>query len=182
MNVFVLNTGRCGSTSFAKVCEHIDNYTAGHETLVHEVGPARFAYPDQHIEADNRLSWMLGSLGRHFDDDGTLYVHLTRNPEEVVSSFLHRWDSPFRSSAIRAFGHGIVIRAADWSERERLEVCRSYVETITHNIEDFLRDRPSMVIDIADLSTRFADFADRIDATYDVDAAASEMATHHNAR
>ena len=56
MNVFVLCTGRCGSTTFACACRHIENYTAAHESRSHLAGPERFAYPEDHIEVDNRLS------------------------------------------------------------------------------------------------------------------------------
>lgn len=31
MNVFVLCTGRCGATTFHRACEHIENYSAGHD-------------------------------------------------------------------------------------------------------------------------------------------------------
>ena len=62
MNIFILNTGRCGSTTFIKACEHIKNYTCAHESLLTEIGAQRFNYPQDHIEADNRLSWLLGRL------------------------------------------------------------------------------------------------------------------------
>ena len=32
MNVFILNTGRCGSRTFARACAHITNYTSAHES------------------------------------------------------------------------------------------------------------------------------------------------------
>ena len=32
MRVFVLCTGRSGSTTFVRACQHIDNYTASHES------------------------------------------------------------------------------------------------------------------------------------------------------
>jgi ferritin-like protein len=51
--------------TFIRACQHITNYTAGHETRSTLLGEARVAYPDQHIEADNRLSWMLGKLGKN---------------------------------------------------------------------------------------------------------------------
>lgn len=49
MRAFVLCTGRCGSVTFIKACAHIDNFSAGHETLASEVGTRRFAYPDDHV-------------------------------------------------------------------------------------------------------------------------------------
>ena len=81
-NVFVLCTGRCGSTTLVEACGHLSNWTSGHETRTHLLGPARLAYPDGHIEADNRLSWLLGRLDEAFGDRAA-YVHLTRDPEAV---------------------------------------------------------------------------------------------------
>ena len=95
-NVFVLCTGRCGSTTFARACQHLSNFTVGHESRVDLIGPDRLAYPQAHIEVDNRLSWMLGRLGAAFDDDETLWVHLIRDEEETARSFVKR------------FGRGII--------------------------------------------------------------------------
>jgi hypothetical protein len=58
VNVFVLGRGRCGSTTFIRAYKHISNFTSGHETRARLLGEARLNYPDHHIEADNRLSWM----------------------------------------------------------------------------------------------------------------------------
>ncbi|MEJ1383421.1 MAG: hypothetical protein RPV21_03475, partial [Candidatus Sedimenticola sp. (ex Thyasira tokunagai)] len=62
MNIFILNTGRCGSTTFIEACRHITNYSAAHESRIQLIGDRRLAYPQNHIEADNRLSWLLGRL------------------------------------------------------------------------------------------------------------------------
>ena len=64
MNVFVLTTGRSGSLTFAEACRHITNFSCGHETRVGLIGAERLAYPDQHIEVDNRLAWFTGRLER----------------------------------------------------------------------------------------------------------------------
>ena len=64
MNVFILSTGRSGSQTFARACAHVSNYTSAHESRSGLLGDAHFDYPDNHIESDNRLSWMLGRLDR----------------------------------------------------------------------------------------------------------------------
>ena len=98
MNVFVLCTGRCGSMTFKRACAHMTNYAVAHESHRHrhnpELGPAqRIAnYPENHIEIDNRLSWMLGLLDKEYGDHA-FYVHLIRNREETARSFLNRWHS-----------------------------------------------------------------------------------------
>jgi len=78
LNVFVLCAGRCGSVTFIEVAKHVCNYIAGHETRTALNGHARFAYPVGHIEADNRLSWLLGRLDDRYGDEA-FYVHLQRD-------------------------------------------------------------------------------------------------------
>lgn len=178
--VFVLSTGRCGSTTFTRACDHLTNYTAGHETRSRRLGDARFAYPARHIESDNRLSWHLGSLGARFDDAQVLYVHLHRDREAVAQSFLKRWDSTFRPSMISAFGHGIVQRSKDWPESRRISVCRFYVDTVTANIQEFLRNRAHLRVDTDQPQRDFHPFLDRIGAEGDLDAAMGEWQVRHN--
>ena len=60
MNMFVLNTGRCGSTAFVEACKHIMNFSSAYESRAGRIGHDRFAYPENHIEADSQLSWFLG--------------------------------------------------------------------------------------------------------------------------
>lgn len=179
-NVFVLGTGRCGTVTLAKACEHISGFSTGHETRARQIGDARFDYPSDHIEVDNRLSWFLGGLGRRFDDDSTLYVHLVRDRSAVVESFERRWDSPFRASIIRAFGHGIVSRSTDWSLDERREVCGFYVDTINQNVAEFVAGRQSIELQLELLDEQFVPFAERIGGRVDADAALAELRVHHN--
>ena len=63
-NVFVLCTGRCGSTSFERACRHATNWTSGHETRSHLLGADRLAYPDRHIEADKSHAAAIQALGQ----------------------------------------------------------------------------------------------------------------------
>lgn len=185
MRVFVLNTGRCGSVTSIKACEHLTNYTAGHETRTGALGDSRLDYPDQHVEADNRLSWFLGDLGLRFVDD-PLYVHLRRDPEQVAQSFLRRWRSlnsnPARTSVLRAFAHGLLIHPEEWQEAERIDVCRYYVRTVTKNIEAFLADKSNtMTVWLEDAGTWFPTLWDRIGGEGDLDAAMAEFGVRHNA-
>lgn len=178
-NIFVLGTGRCGSVTFIRACQHLSNFTAGHETRAGYIGKERFAYPDNHIEADNRLSWFLGGLADSFSDDRTLYVHLRRDREATAASFLRRWDSTYRSSIIRAFGHGLIMRDSDWDNPRA--VCEAYVDTVTQNIDVFLRDRDATTIWLENAAEEFPLFVERIGATGDVAAAFAEWKTPHNA-
>jgi len=180
-HVFVLGTGRCGTMTFSAACTHFDNFTAAHESRTRLLGAERFDYPDHHIEVDNRLSWFLGELDRRFDDDETFYVHLTRSSDEVVESYARRWDSGFRSSIGRAFGYGIVIRGREWPPEDVESVLRFYVDTVTSNVDSFLRGRNGMTIALERLDEQFESFADRIGATGDLGAAHRELDVRHNA-
>ena len=155
-NVFVLGTGRCGTMTFSAACAHFDNFSASHESRTSLLGADRFDYPDDHIEVDNRLSWFLGELDRRFDDDETFYVHLTRSSDEVVDSYARRWDAGFRSNIGRAFGYGIVIRANEWPPEDVESVLRFYVDTVTSNVDAFLRSRNAMTIELEQLDPKFA--------------------------
>lgn len=178
MRVFVLGTGRCGTTTFAKACAHLSNYTAGHETRIAQIGESRFSYPDGHIEADNRLVWFLGSLAEHFDGTDVFYVHLRRNPEDVIRSFDGRWNGEV--SIIRAFGYDITCGSANVADADA--ITRFYIDTVTANIEDFLRDRQSMTMRLEEMPNIFPQFLNRISAKGDIDAAIKEWSIPHNAR
>ena len=167
MNVFVLCTGRCGSVSFIKACTHITNYSAGHESRVRCVGSQHFAYQPNHIEADNRLSWFLGTLDRVFGDDA-FYVHLRRNDKDTARSFLNRW----HFGIIAAFRSTIMIAPP---EADPMVVCLDYVQTVNSNIQAFLKDKSQkMEMSLESMATDFPKFWSQIGAQGDLSAALSE--------
>lgn len=174
--VFVLCTGRCGSLTFTRACEHIANWSSGHESRTSLVGPARLAYPERHIEVDNRLSWFLGRLHHRFDDERTLYVHLRRDLEATVESFMRRWGR----GIIKGYAKRIVSGATDLHEPR--EICRDYVRTVNANIEQFLDGREnSMSFRLEDASETFPEFWREIGADGDLEAAMLEWTVRHNA-
>ena len=130
MNVFILCTGRCGSYTFYKACTHITNFSCGHESRARQLGKERFKYPAQHIEIDNRLSWMLGRLDQKYGS-AAKYVHLTRNPDEVIRSYEARTDG-----VMKAYRAGIM-QGADGSAK--LHVAQDMVLTMDKNIKHFLK-------------------------------------------
>jgi len=87
MRVFVLCTGRCGSLTFARAAAHATNYTAAHESDGLRRG---LAFPDDHIEVNNRLVWFLGILAERYPQ--ARFVHLTRDPEQTARSYADRGD------------------------------------------------------------------------------------------
>jgi len=180
-NVFVLSPGRAGSMTFAHACENLTNFTSAHESLVDQIGDARFAYPDSHIEADNRLTWHLGQLAEKYDGSDVLYVHLRRDPEKIAQSFLKRWeDIQFGSAILPAFANGIVMREKPWPVERRIEVCRFYVDTVMANTEEFIRARPHMTVELEDGGATFDHFLDRIGAIGDLEATRQAWTTVQN--
>jgi hypothetical protein len=91
MNIFILSTGRCGSTTFIEACKHISNYSSAYESRIGCLGPDRLAYPDNHIEADNRISWFLGRLDKVFGRDAC-YIHLMRDVTETAKVIQKDYD------------------------------------------------------------------------------------------
>jgi hypothetical protein len=174
MNVFVLTVGRSGSLTFVRACEHITNYSAGHETRTGLLGADRLAYPDRHIEADNRLAWLLGRLDETFGDRA-LYVHLRRDPDAVAASFQRRWNKP----AMRAYRKGILLDLDP--DTDPMAVARDYVATVERNIELFLRGRPeTMDFEVEAASRDFPAFWERIGAEGDLETALAEFRVHHH--
>ncbi|WP_426031044.1 hypothetical protein [Cypionkella sp. TWP1-2-1b2] len=53
---FVLCTDRCGSKTSTRYTKRVTNFTVKHESRSHLLGANRFAYPESHIEVDNRLA------------------------------------------------------------------------------------------------------------------------------
>ena len=179
MHVFILCTGRTGSSTFIKACKHITNYSSGHETRVKRTGEARFAYPDNHIEADNRLSWFLGGLENTFGDSA-FYVHLTRDKEATVESFNRRWKN--KGSIVKAFSESILFTSTLFqSKKDKERICGFYVDTVNTNIEVFLRNKShKMTIRLEKLEKEFPKFWEAIGAEGDFQKAVRELRTRYN--
>lgn len=176
--VFVLCTGRCGSTTFARACEHAINFTAKHESRTHLLGTNRFAYPRNHIEVDNRLAWWTGKLHQQFGDR-PYYVHLKRDRASVVSSYVGRKGYGLIKAYRETMLCNLVLRKPN---TDLTEIAEDMIDTITSNIEFFLRDKTKvMTMNVETMDTDFPAFWDWIGATGDLDAAMAEWHTRHNA-
>lgn len=172
-NVFVLCTGRCGSQTFSRACEHFTNYTAGHETRSNVLGPHRLAYPDSHIEVDNRLSWMLGRLEQKFGDNA-LYVHLTRDASKVAASYDKRWN--LKHGIVESYNRAIMMQPVNNDD-----AASDMIETVTANIEAFLANKSHVIkIDIDAPQQEFRRFVEIIRAEGDIEAAVAEFSVRHN--
>jgi len=171
MHVFVLCTGRCGSTTFERACRHCVNYTSAHESGRRT--KYSLQYPDWHIEIDNRLAWFLGRLHELYPR--AYYVHLLRKAADVSRSYAARGaaeDTKILHGFIRAIKQGR--HAGLPAEARRL------VATLDANIRHFLRDKPHMVINIESAADSFPAFWKRIAAEGDLAAARAELVERYN--
>ena len=179
MNVFVLCTGRSGSTSFIKACQHITNYSSSHESLTDRFLNERFEFPENHIEADNRLSWQLGQLDEKYGKNA-FYIHLKRDKLAVAGSYKKRFLLP--KSIIYAYANGIKKRPPEILNKvESLLVSLDYVETVNSNIKFFLKDKPRQItIDLYNIKKEFEQFWYEIQAEGDLELALKEFDKKHN--
>jgi len=176
MNVFILNTGRCGSHTFVKACQHISNFSSAHESRAKLIGEERFNYPDMHIEADNRLSWLLGRLDKQYGNNA-LYVHLKRNTNDTAESFVKR----YHFGIISAYRKGILKGLQD-ETASALSVSLDYCHTVNSNIGLFLKDKTNKIgFDLENARQDFKRFWDFVGAEGDIDAALLEFSTYYNA-
>lgn len=175
MNVFILNTGRCGSTTFIMACEHITNFTSAHESRCDRLGEDRLAYPENHIEADNRLSWFLGRLDNHYGDKA-IYVHLMRNSHDTASSYAKRL---FPGGIIPAYRKGILQHLPD--DISDMSVSLDYYDTVNSNIEHFLKDKTrKMEFNLENAKEDFKKFWELVGAEGDLEAALAEFDIPYN--
>ncbi|VAW70706.1 hypothetical protein MNBD_GAMMA10-2609 [hydrothermal vent metagenome] len=175
MNIFILNTGRCGSTSFIKACGHIKNYTSAHESLAGFTGKDRLAYPLNHIEADNRLSWFLGRLDQKYANNA-FYVHLSRNKQQTIESFSKREDF----GIIKAYREGILL--GDRKPQSAMQIAEDYIDTVETNITLFLKDKTNkMNFNLENAQSDFEIFWDKISAKGDKQRALKEWNINYNA-
>jgi hypothetical protein len=176
MNVFVLNTGRCGSTSFIMACSHIKNFTCAHESRTALLGEDRFDYPENHIEADNRLSWLLGRLDKTYGDNA-FYIHLKRNEEDTARSYVRR----FSSGIMKAYRRGGILMGL-LGESDQMAVALDYCHTVNSNIELFLKDKTrKMEINLENINHDFIAFWNFIGAEGELDAALAEFNNRYHA-
>jgi len=175
MNVFILNTGRCGSSTFIKACEHITNYSAAHESRSTLVGTQKLLYPTQHIEADNRLSWVLGRLEQQYGNQA-IYIHLSRNKQQTIESFSKRAGY----GIMKAYKEGLLLGGeADQSNKQ---IAEDYIDTVESNIEFFLKDKTNkMNFSLDNAKQDFEVFWKFISAEGNMQAALGEWDISYNA-
>ncbi len=179
MNVFILCTGRCGSMSISRACSELSGYTSGHETKISSLGKERVNFPNNHIEADNRLAWFLGRLDEKYGDDA-FYVHMTRDVHETANSYNRRWFHV--GSIVRTFTEGILTKPFQTiSSDERYAFSEDYCTTVNENIIHFLKDKnKKCVVRLEHLEADFIAFLDQLGYTENRQNALIALKQKHN--
>lgn len=174
MNVFILGTGRCGTTTFIQACQHINNYTASHESRSCFTGEQRLDYAGNHIEADNRLSWFLGRLDEKYENNA-FYVHLTRALDDTVASFSKRESF----GIMKAYKEGLLLGGQE--KQSAKDISLDYINTVNANIRCFLKDKKNvMSFTLENALVDYEIFWNMIDAKGDLQAGLREWAVLYN--
>lgn len=174
MKVLVLTTGRTGSMSLYRACQHIKNYTTGHDSKAGLLAAERTMVADQHIEIDTRFAWMLGRLAL-LDKGDVHYVHLTRATEDIAQSYNLRWAN--RKGIMRGYCEGILERDKAPGD---LAIARDLVETTEDNIKAFLVGRPHSTLRLETIGNDLAALFDKIRADVQAEDAMAEFRKRHN--
>lgn len=132
MNVFIVSPGRTATTTLAEALSKLQGFTASHESRVRKLGEDRVAYPNFHIECDNRLSWFLPRLTEKYScSEDAILVCVYRDREKVALSYNKRWP---KINMMKSYSQGILMRPLS---ENCLDVCRDYVENVYEHIEFF---------------------------------------------
>jgi hypothetical protein len=71
--------------------------------------------------------------------------------------------------------------AYQWTDVERRTACEQYVDTVTENIEAFIKDKNHCRVSIEDAPAWLPEVWKRSGATGDLEAAMHELRVRHNA-
>ncbi len=161
--------------TFIQACKHISNFSSSHESRCGLLAEARLDYPENHIEAGNRLSWFLGRLDKQYGNSA-FYVHLKRNVNDTATSFVRR----YAIGIINAYRKSVYMGLSNTASP--MTVSLDYCETINSNIELFLKDKTGkMEFNLENARVDFQTFWRLIGAEGDVGASLREFATTYNA-
>jgi hypothetical protein len=141
------------------------------------VGETRLSYPENHIEADNRLSWYLGRLEKTYGDSA-FYVHLFRRDTMMTAMSCSKRTYP--GTIIKAYKEGILLHCP--KNTDVVDLSLDYCDTVMSNIELFLNTKSNwMNFILEDAKNNFREFWDRIGAEGDFEAAIAEFDIKYNA-
>lgn len=165
-------TGRCGTKTWARACSHLVSHTSGHESHGGRVN-GYLDFPDDHIEVDPHLSWMLARLVTRYPD--AVFVHLWREEEEVVASWKgrgirrHRGAAPLVDVIYQVRSASLGPDAYDQALRE---LYRSVVARCDWILS---RQRRFLSVNIHEAREAWPTFCDMVGAVGDLREASAEL-------
>jgi len=172
MRVFVTGTGRCGSVSFAHACTFISNYSVAHESpcgLLH--------YPDNHIEVNPQLRYVIKPLAEQFPD--AKWVHLVRDRDACADSLAAlnggKWMQHFNDLCPTVMPNSNPTLRAK-RVYEHLATC------IDVMIERFVKPENRRRIDLDHIGDQWPQFLQWIGAEGDLQASINSWSTPRNTR
>lgn len=186
--VFVVGTGRCGTTSFYNACKHINNYSCSFEKFTRTPGYVKMI-PDDHIVIDNRLSFHLGSINEYFGNRRFYFVWLRRNRKAVAESFAKRFDNSYGiiSMHYRSIMQRYKSDPNKLDHKTKLIIANDYIEMVENNIKLFLISAMSnfnednlQIIEIENINLEFPLFCKNIKAKVDINLAMREFTKMYN--
>ena len=131
MNVFFISPGRTATTTFANACKCVEGYTSLHESQVQLLGDKRIAYPENHLEFDNRLVFFLADLTQKFAANRGVLVIVHRDHHEVASSYNRRWS---KINIMKSWSQGVHLRELS---QNTYEVALDYVQYCYRQLDYF---------------------------------------------
>jgi len=176
-NIFVISTGRTATTAFARAAACLPGYTSAHESRSMQPFASRLNYPDNHIEADNRLLFYLPQLENRYGNSA-YYVLLKRDPSLIASSYAKRWH--LTVSIVRAWTHGVrMIPRVRTAEIE--QCCHDFVSYADSTLSLFLsRQKNVMEFYVSDATNEFIRFSQWIGIDKPPQSALKVWDSRHN--
>lgn len=175
MRVFVVGTGRCGTSTFYQACKHITNYTVGHET---KKGPSKIGdweFPDNHIEISSNLTIALPHLIRTYPE--AKFVRLKRNKQDCIKSLAE------------CVPESMVMFAKQWWYLYDIDLISLDYLKVASTFYDWCEELYQMVLpigslfyDIEKMEQNFAKFCLTIEATGKLADGTSEFKKKYNSK
>jgi len=196
MRVFIVGTGRCGSVTFAKACEHLTNFTVEHERVFRQRD--KLDWPDDHIAVEPSLWPLVPLLRQRYPT--MLLVHLMRMDRAAFIESYRTLDSPAFIGAKdyripeserppeKANWEGAPPVIDVWTachvgrpidEDERRRFIGLYYDTVNAARREC---RPSVTVRLEHAKEDWPEFLDRIHAEGNLAASLAEWYTKHNSR
>ena len=163
MRIFVVGTGRCGSSTFYQACKTITNYTCGHETFAGQVH--NFEYLDNHIEVAVQNVQALALLQNKYPNN--MIVQLIREPKGCIQSLFEQCPEYLKA----------------WSFQVYLttEVTEKVAEAYYHCVNQHIAKIPNLVtVRVDDLEWFWARFIQSIGAECDMEQAQKILSRKYN--